>query len=158
MPVTLSDMQIDLLLNERKQLPDDYRSRIQMKPRRGHRERELSVTGFAKSEFVLILRESNFNPLDFSIILGCQPAGYHTLFRLCRYNGKSHEHTNKIEGQTFYDFHRHTATERYQASGFREDGFAEPTDRFQDFAGALRCMFEDCAFSLPIGEHPELGL
>jgi hypothetical protein len=140
MAVVLSDMEINLLLSEPKQLPDDYRFRIQMKSKRGHRERELSVTGFAKSEFVLILRESNFNALDFSIILGCLPAGYHTLFRLRRYNGRSHEHTNKIEGQTFYDFHRHTATERYQASGFREDGFAEPSDRFQDFAGALRCM------------------
>lgn len=157
MAVVLSDMEIKLLLIEPKKLPDDYRARIQTKPKRGHRERELSITGFLKTEFILIIRESDFNPLDFSIILGCFPSDSNTLFRLCRYNGKSHEHTNKIEGETFYDFHRHSATERYQASGFREDGFAEPTNRFQDFAGALRCMFEDCAFSFPAGEHPEFG-
>ncbi|MDZ7814842.1 MAG: DUF1828 domain-containing protein [Planctomycetota bacterium] len=37
-----------------------------------------------------------------------------------RYNGKSHQHTNKIEGNTFFDFHIHQATERYQEFGERE--------------------------------------
>ena len=157
MAVIFSEMEIKLLLIEPKTLPDDYRLRIQTKPKRGHRERELTVTGFLRTEFQLIFRESNFNPLDFSIILACFPPGSNTLFRLRRYNGKSHEHTNTLEAVTFYNFHRHTATERYQASGLREDTFAEVTDQYQDFAGAWRCLL-DCAFSLPVGEHPELGL
>lgn len=158
MPVIFLDMEIQLLLAEPKDLPDDYRTRIQTKPKRGHRERELSVTSLTGRDFQLIFRESNFNPLDFSIILACFPPGSNTLFRLRRYNGRSHEHTNTLENLTFYDFHRHTATERYQASGLREDTFAEPTDRYQDFAGAWRCLLDDCAFTLPVGEHPELGL
>jgi hypothetical protein len=51
---------------------------------------------------------------------------------LRRHNGRSHEHTNQIEASTFYDFHIHMATERYQELGMREDAYAEATDRFGD--------------------------
>ena len=44
---------------------------------------------------------------------------------------------------TFYDFHIHIATQRYQDLGTRKDAFAEPTDRFADFHGALRCLIGD---------------
>lgn len=158
MPVILSDMEIGLLLNEPKQLPDDYRARVQTRPKRGHRERELDIVGGRQSNFQLILRQADINPLDFSIILGYLPPGSNTIFRLRRYNGKSHEHTNTLERQTFYGFHVHVATERYQASGLREDTFAEQTTRFQDFAGALQCMLNECVFVAPTGEHPELDL
>ena len=48
------------------------------------------------------------------------------VFRLRRYNGKSHEHTNPIEKEIFYDFHIHTATERYQVlENKKEDTYAE---------------------------------
>jgi hypothetical protein len=157
MAVIFSDMEISALIAEPKQLPDDYRARMQTKPKRGHRERELSLTGMAGTNFQLVLRESFINPLDFSIILGCFPPGLQTVFRLRRYNGKSHEHTNMIESQTFYDFHRHTATERYQTSGLREDAFAEISNQYQDFIGALRSMLDECAFVMPPGEHPEFG-
>lgn len=121
-----------------------------MKPKRGHKERELEVTGESGSEFKLILRQSNFNPLDFSVILAYRPPKSSQLFRLCRYNGKSHEHTNKLEKETFYTFHIHRATERYQVeSGEREDGFAEPTTRYGDFPGALNAMLDDCGFTKP---------
>ena len=87
-------------------------------------------------EFRLILRQSSFNPLDFSVILAWIPAQSTSPFRLCRYNGKSHEHTNALDSQKFYDFHVHRATERYQQLGLREDSFAEPTSRYQDFTVA----------------------
>jgi hypothetical protein len=98
-------------------------------------------------------RQSNFNSLDFSIILAVNQPDSNQSFRLRRYNGKSHEHTNKIEGNTFYNFHIHHATERYQDSGFREDAFAEATDRYADFHDALRCMLEDCGFEMPQGSE-----
>lgn len=156
MPVLLSDNQIAALLAESKPLPPDYRSRIQTKPKRGHRERELDVDGAQGNKFLIILRQSSFNLLDFSTILAWLPPQSSTPFRLCRYNGKSHEHTNNIEGNTFYDFHIHRATERYQQSGSREDTFAEPTTCCQDFAGALRCLIQDCGFQLPPGDQSEL--
>ncbi len=156
MPVLLTDNEIADLIGEPKPLPDDFRDRIQTRAKRGHRERELDVTGAAGNAFRIILRESSINPLDFSVILAWMPPQSNTLFRLRRYNGKSHEHTNKIEQETFYDFHVHRATERYQKSGLREDAFAEANPRYQDFAGALRSMMEECGFELPSNYQPEL--
>jgi hypothetical protein len=156
MATNLTDAEIVALLSEAKPLPDDYRSRVQIRPKRGHRERELDVDGANGRKFRLILRQSSFNPLDFSVILAWVPPQSTTPFRLCRYNGKSHEHTNTLESQKFYDFHIHRATERYQQSGLREDTFAEPTTRYQDLAGALRAMIHDCGFQMPANHQPDL--
>ncbi|MBN2311433.1 MAG: hypothetical protein JXR94_20820 [Candidatus Hydrogenedentes bacterium] len=101
----------------------------------------------------VILRQSDFNALDFSVVLAVDVPDTNQLFRLRRYNGKSHEHTNHIEGDVFYDFHVHYATERYQETGAREDAFAKPSDRFGDWNAALLCMFEDCGFEAP--EDPQ---
>ena len=64
-----SDHDIELLLKEIKPLPEDYRSKIQIRPKRGHKERELDVQGVNGSDFRLILRQSLINPIDFSVIL-----------------------------------------------------------------------------------------
>lgn len=90
-----------------------------------------------------------FNALDFSIILAFCPPETNQIFRLRRYNVKSHEHTNTIESVSFYDFHVHTATERYQELGTREDADAEPSKRFSDFHSAVNCMLSNCALELP---------
>ena len=83
--------------------------------------------------------------MDFSAILGFNPSKINTLFLLRRYNGKSHQHSNKIENQKpFYDFHIHYATERYQKVGLKEEYYAEQTDRYSDIHGALKCLFDDC--------------
>ncbi|WHZ28147.1 MAG: hypothetical protein OJF51_002945 [Nitrospira sp.] len=57
MAIRLNDAEISRLLAERKPLPPDYRERIQTKPKRGHKERELDVKGADGSEFRLILRQ-----------------------------------------------------------------------------------------------------
>ena len=57
MAMRLSQAEISRLLAEHKPLPPDYRERIQTKPKRGHKERELDVKGSDKSEFRLILRQ-----------------------------------------------------------------------------------------------------
>jgi len=149
MAKTYSDSEIALLMQERKPLPNDWRSHLQLRSKRGHRERDLELRGDKGNEFRLILRQNKINPLDFSIILAVRVPGSNRLFRLRRYNGKSHEHTNHIEGETFYDFHIHMATERYQELGTREDAYAERTDRFGDFHGALRCLIEDANLVVP---------
>ncbi|MEW5977707.1 MAG: hypothetical protein AB1898_18085 [Acidobacteriota bacterium] len=149
MAARLTDQQITARITENKPLPEDYLARIQTKPKRGHKERELDLRGQKGGEFRLVLRQSLVNSLDFSVILAYQIPKTNQIFRLRRYNGRSHEHTNRLEGQTFYDFHIHTATERYQEAGMREDSFAEPTDRFADFQGALDCMLKDCGFVVP---------
>ena len=128
----LSDREVEQLLKETKPLEKDYRARIQIRPKTGHKERELDVKGVNGSDFRLILRQSAYNPLDFSVILAYRPPNSNQLFRLWRCNGKSHEHTNTIEQKKFYDFHIHKATERYQQIGAREDAYAEPTDKYSD--------------------------
>ena len=94
------------------------------------------------------------NALDFSIILAVIPQGSNQPFNVRRYNGKSHEHTNHIEQNTFYDFHIHMATERYQDRNEEKvEAYAEPDERYSDFHGALRCILEDCNFQIPEGDQ-----
>ena len=149
MAITYLDHEIESLVQERKPLPAEWRKKIRLRSKRGHGEQHLDLTGGAGSEFRLILRRSSINPLDFSIILAVRVPQSNILFRLLRYNGKSHEHTNHIEDVTFYDFHVHLATERYQESGAREDTYAEPTDCYGDFDGALGCLIDDANFEVP---------
>ena len=156
MAVQLTDSEIADLLAERKPLPSGFRTKLVTRPKRGHTERELDVPGADGSDFRLILRQSLVNALDFSVILGYRVPSSNQLFRLRRYNGRSHEHTNVIEGDTFYEFHVHTATERYQDEGLREDAFAVPTDRYSDFEAAQQCMFDDCEFVLPVDPQDSL--
>ena len=154
MALTYSDSEIAALITERKPLPAQWGARLQPRPKRGHDESELVIVGENRSEFHIILRKSQFNPLDFSVILGVRVPQSNRIFRLRRYNGKSHQHTNSIEQrtlehQTFYDFHIHFATERYQMSGDRsprEDAYAEVTNRYGDATGALGCLISDAAF------------
>ena len=152
----LSDNDIERLVQEKKLLPSDYQSKIQVRPKRGHKERELDIKGEDGNDFRLILRQSLFNPLDFSVIMVYRPPQSNILFRLRRYNGKSHEHTNPIEGGMFYDYHIHQATERYQKIGAREDTYAEPTHRFSDFYQAISCIIDDCGFEIPSGTQRTL--
>lgn len=157
MPIFLSDKEIARLIAEPKELPVDYQRRIQVKPKRGHKESELNVNGTRGSEFRVILRQTDFNPMNFSVVLAYRVPKSNRLIRLRRYNGKHGEHTNKLENSTFYDYHIHQATERYQNSGFNEDAYAEPTNRYADFHGAVRCMIEDCGFVEPPGTQIELS-
>ncbi len=157
MPSQLDDAEITALVQEAKPLPGNYRALIQTKAKSGHKERELDLMGTNGNEFRLILRQSNFNSLDFSVILAYRPPKSSLLFRLRRYNGKSHTHTNILEKQTFYDFHIHMATARHQQeSGLREDSYAEKTGRYADFSGAIQCALDDCGFVMPEYDQPAL--
>ena len=154
--VTYTDQEIESFMQERKPLPSDWRRRRRMVPKRGHREQHVGLTGDAGSEFRVILRESTINSLDFSVILAVLVPHSNQVFRLCRYNGRSHEHTNHIESESFYDFHIHHATERYQEIGTREDAYAEPTDRYGTLYDALRCLLADASFDVPVEPQGDL--
>ena len=156
MSVTFTDHEIAVLLHEQKPLPLDWPARVQLRPKRGHKERQLMVTGRTGNEFRMILRQSRLNALNFSVILAVRVPNSNRLFRLQRCNGKSHKHSNHIEGTSFYDFHIHMATERYQVKGFDEDEYAEVTDRYSDLAGALNCILSDGHFDIPPGS--QMGL
>lgn len=152
-----SDLEINNLIAESKPLPLDWRSQIRMREARVSKTGTCDIEGVNNNIFCLILRQNRLNLLDFSIIIGVYPPGSNKLFHLRRYDGKSHEHTNPIENQKFYDFHIHKATERYQNYGTcEEDKYAEPTDRFSNFGEALDCLLNDCGFELP--DDPQLSL
>jgi len=156
MTIQLTDSEIMSLLAEPKILPENFRAAAKLKPKRGHKEYEFGVTGARGNNFLLKFRQNEINTQDFSVILLYVPKGSNRHFRLRRYNGKSHEHTNKIEENTFYEFHIHTATERYQQLGCDEDAFAEPTDRYATYSEALECMIRDCAFAFST-KNKDLG-
>ena len=62
-----------------------------------------------------------------------------------------------IEKESFEGFHIHTATKRYQEFGLkREDVYAQITDRFDDYENALKCLLEDCNFT--VGIDPQMNL
>ena len=149
MAVTYTDDQIAALVGERKRLPAGWRERMRPRPKRGHSDATIPIAGDSGSEFRLITRQSAHAPLDFSVILGVLVPRSSRIFRLLRYNGRSHPHTNAIEGDRFYDFHIHRATERYQEKGQKEESYAEMTDRYRDLDGALTCMIEDAGFDDP---------
>ena len=149
MAIAYSDSEISSFVEERKPLSNDWRARLRRRVKRGHSESELSLTVESGREFRIILRQNTVNQLDFSVILAVLIPHSNRLFRLRRYNGKSHEHTNSLEGETFYDYHIHMATERYQEIGAREDAFAQVTYRYQDLDGALDCLMEDASLEMP---------
>lgn len=159
MELFLTDKEITSLINERKQMtvsPDElFRN---MKSKRGHKESEHIIQRTDGSSFVVKIRLSNENPLDFSAILGYNPPKMTKIFLLRRYNGKSHEHRNKLESEeVFYDFHIHTATERYQREGTKEEYFAEITDRYSTIHEALNCLLADCNVALPPSTQITMG-
>lgn len=156
MAIRFTDQEIASLLGERKALPDDWRDRIRMSAKRGHKERQIDIDGAGGGEFRIILRQNVVNALDFSVILATLVPQSNQLFRLRRYNGRSHQHTNQIEGNTFYGFHIHTATERYQEVGTREDAYAELTDSYATFDEALRRLFSDANFVVPLEPQSDL--
>jgi hypothetical protein len=120
------------------------------KRKRGHLETSKQVEGAAGSKFRLIVRQNQIDVLDFSVILGWEMPSPISVFRLQRCNGRSHEHRNPLEdSETFFDFHVHIATERYQLHGSNEEHYAQPTGAYTDLSGAIRHLLESCAFEAP---------
>lgn len=150
----LTDKEIVELVQEPKHLPTGFRDTLlnKMKMEDVHKRSELKVTGSESNVFMIKVRQNKLNPLNFSVILAYAMPETTGLFLLRRYNGKSHEHTNNIEGNRFRDFHIHYATERYQARGFNEEAYAEVTNNYSDLGGALHYMITDCNFILPPDE------
>jgi hypothetical protein len=153
----LPDAEIDALISEPKNTPVGLLPLSKLIERNKHRRRDYPVTSSTGSgnEFVIAIRQSTMNVLDFSAILGYRVPGSNLIFRLRRYNGK-HVHTNAIERETLSDFHIHMATERYQQRGLREDCYARVSTRHFNLDSAVRCLLEDCGFSAPAPQQSSL--
>ena len=151
----ISDAEISTLILEAKTVPVGLcpLTATQLE-RNQHRRKEYEITCPSGNCFVISTRQSMLNLLDFSAILGYKLPGLNTIFRLRRYNGKSHYHTNTIENERFRDFHIHTATERYQRRGPREDHFAQIDTRYWHMESAISCLLKDCGFQSPMESAP----
>lgn len=154
----LSDSEISELINESKSIPLNFEFFLKnWKGKKGHLEFDHKISRNDGSYFLVKLRQSKENKLDFSVIFAYSAKGTSKIFRLMRYTGKSHVHKNALEKENkFYDYHIHKATEKYQKEGRKEESYAEVTTRYSDINGALRCLIEDCNITLK--EDPQLGL
>ena len=144
-----SDQEITALIKERKVLSNNKRSEFTKRMNRGSNEYLLNITGEDGNKFRVIVRMSVSDELNFSVVLGVRVPPPKKFFRLRRYNGSNHEHINLIENEVVTGFHIHTATERYQVNSVREEDYAEPTERYADVNGALKCLFADANFEDP---------
>jgi hypothetical protein len=144
----LDEDELDRLFNEKKILPRDYHRRIKTNSKSGtkHEQKELTVEGESGHTFSIALRKNRLDPFDFSVILRYKDDSTGLWHNLARYNGRSHKHTNKLEGTSFRDFHIHRATQRYQENGLRIESFAEVTNRYNSFANAVDAFIEDFNF------------
>ncbi len=143
MTIRYTDQEIGELIQERKSLPTDWRNQFVTRIRRSNEERHLDLIGDMGNKFRIIIRQNQFNESSFSVILGVHDPLLNQLFRLRRYNGNDHIHTNEIEKVKVQGFHIHFATARYQRRGLREDDYAEATNRYKNVNGAFECLIAD---------------
>jgi len=154
----LSETEIDSLLGEEKRLPLEWERRVQVRPKsnQSFKERGFEIEGVSGSHFRVVLRQSNLNPLDFSIILLFRDSEG-TEYRLIRFNGRHPSgHTTKWEKRRARpnsgfrnECHVHRATERYQLEGLDIDGYAEVTHDYDSFETALDRFVGARGFRLP---------
>lgn len=143
-----SEDEIEAFLSETKPVAEGQLP-LGWEEKRGHKEASLKVTGERGNDYRVVFRQNLRNQNDFSVILGLKREEKTGLVHLRRYNGRSHEHTNPIEDETFFDFHIHRITERYQRRNPESvEKYAEPTDRYSSLREATECLFKDCAFNL----------
>ncbi|MBW7996718.1 MAG: hypothetical protein FVQ81_09175 [Candidatus Glassbacteria bacterium] len=143
----LTDDWIEELLREEKRLPPDYKKRLTLKIRNRNKEAQLELEGENGNYFRLLLRQSQHNHLSFSVILAYCPQETNRIIILRRYNGNTHEHTNHLEKETFRGFHKHTATEKYVDSPWKDETYAELSKSFFDLDSALSLMLQECGFT-----------
>lgn len=152
-----TDEEIALLITELKPLPVDWRTLSLVTATETVITQTVDCIGEKGTAFRLVLRQNKINKLNFCLTLGFFPPTLRELFRLRRYDGKYHQHSNKIENEKFYDFHIHMATKRYQEMISKdEDSFAVRTDKYNNYEGALKCLLLDCNFQIP--NNPQLSL
>ena len=152
----LEDEEIAALIAEPKQCPEDWQDRLTPTPAKGvrHASGSLTVTGAAGHEFTVLTRLLPADHLNFSAILRFDDTDG-AQYNLIRCNGIHGQHTNDIEKEqglepaVFVDeFHVHWGTERYQVRGFHIEKYAEPTDEYHDFWGAVAHLLRLGSFDI----------
>jgi hypothetical protein len=151
----ITDAKIDRLLTTDKRVANPQARETDKGSHLQTNYRVVSPDGY---EFNLYVRQNKRIPEDFSCgLLWNMPSG--ESLTLIRYNGSSHFHLNRIEGnEVDYKCHVHEATERYISAGLKPEGFARECNRYQSLGGALHCLVGDCNISglSTKPDHPDL--
>lgn len=153
-PTSLSDQQIAELIATPKRVINPG---LKPKPQKSSMQVTYElVEVHGARRFSLYLRSNPRDPESFSCGLSYVLDGPDKMVTLCRYNGSNHVHYNPIESgaRIAHQCHIHMATQRYMEIGDKCDKFAESTDRYSDFDGALACILQDCNIA---GLHPPTG-
>ena len=138
----LSDSEIAELIEEGKLIPINWEA--SPVDRNGNLQAQANVYGVNGTRFLIIVRQSIEHRNNFSVILAIRSAQERQI-NLLRYDGGSHPHRNRIEGNRIeYKPHIHIATERYQRLRRADpEGYAEETDRYRDIKDAWDCFRSD---------------
>lgn len=142
----LTDSEISNLIHSPKTIDVESWRSAKYKTKRGHYEKNIRFTGpVVDEEYTLFVRYSQRNPLDFSAGLLYHIPRSNEKVVLVRCNGKSHNHTNHIEGvKVHYNYHIHYAKNRYLKWGNGKETYAEQTDRYQTLEQALKTLLDIC--------------
>lgn len=138
----ITDAKINEYITEKKILPENFDPVPKETGNALHYEKE--IPGEKGNVYKIIIEQLKKCPFDFSVIFGVVQGK--TIFRIKRYNGPSHLHTNGIERNKIKGCHIHVATQRYQERKFKEEGYAIPTKKFTDWKTALKLMLEENNF------------
>ena len=124
-----------------------------------HLKRDYTVKSDDGSEdFVLFTRQNKTVVDDFTCGLRWIAPGSEELM-LARYNGASHLHPNRLEGNILqFVPHIHRTTEKYLRANLKPEGFAEEATRYKTMEGALNELVHDfnVAGLDTKPDHPEL--
>ncbi|MCA9831550.1 MAG: hypothetical protein KC495_13845 [Dehalococcoidia bacterium] len=155
----LTDDRVREILAEPKAITEaEYRSLSRKGRRKSNRaftEMTLEFTS-ESGAFRIHAQRHVSNALQFAIqLMYIDPDGNE--YRLLRHAGRSGPHTNELERQERRAdtrvgdrFRINRLTERYQASQYEEDGYAESAGiQFADFDSALRTLCEEAHITWP---------
>jgi Family of unknown function (DUF6978) len=152
----LTDDKIDQILKMPKRITNPKAREVMDA---NHLKRDYIVESLDGDEtFVLFTRQNRTVQEDFSCGFRWLTPGSEGL-TLVRYNGPSHLHVNRREGNRLeFVPHIHRVTERYIQNNLKPEGFAEATTKYRTLSGALHELVTDLRITgiETTADHPEL--
>jgi hypothetical protein len=124
-------------------------SQTRQKQKGSHYEQNYDLLAAADDSrrYRLFVRQSSVHPQAFSVGLILLLPHSEDLI-LCRYNGGSHTHANRLEDERLpAQPHVHVTTERYLQHGLYAEAYATLTPEYHSVDGALHCLVTDCNVS-----------
>ncbi|WP_145956938.1 hypothetical protein [Xenorhabdus miraniensis] len=140
--IVYTDSQISEFLSEEKVVLNPKAKWKEQ--RKSQRKNYNLVSADGNRKYTLFIRQNIILPDNFSCGLIIEIPGNESI-TLVRYNGCDHPHINILEDEDVsYRFHIHKATEKYMSVGRKAEHYAEVTERYNCWEGALHCLVNDC--------------